>query len=244
MSVLLAAASLLVAEPVILQSSGQATGRRTHQPVRMSRNADTYPSGDLLEGQPNLFPGVEWRNVRVRTVDATAFPGSDWQPAGHCRGPNGLYGLVYRAAGDADDRPTEEVAFYYQKIVFARPSQSNIGSSGEDGARRAPDSFFDIFTDLGEDRAALNRHGQLTVSNIGSSGEDGVSRRAPSNIGSSGDDGVEPAANRHGNLTVSNIGSSGEDGVRAPGTTRAVTSVQWPYQLSAATLQSSNHCPQ
>lgn len=221
MSIVLVAASLLLSEPVSPAQSTQHAGtHRVQQPARLSRRSDTYPQDDLLAGQPNLFPGVEWRNIRIRTVGASAFPGVEWQPAGHCRGPDGLYGLVYRAAASGN-RPTEEVSFYYQKIVMARPSNSNIGSSGDDGVRRTPDSFFDVFTDLGEARAS-------------SSG-----RRSASNIGSSGEDGVRRTGNRHGNLTVSNIGSSGEDGVRSV----ATTSVQWPYRLDAAALNSSNYCP-
>jgi hypothetical protein len=154
MSMILIATSLLLTGAPTSDAAEQRTEQRVSERIR-HRDRASYPANDLLSGQTNRFPGVDWTSVEIRQVAPTAFPGVDWQPAGHCRGQNGQVGYVYRASGDADDRPTEEVAFYYQKIVFAAAPSArtsrNIGSSGEDGVS--------------------------TQSNIGSSGQDGV--RAP-----------------------------------------------------------------
>ncbi|MBR9825676.1 MAG: hypothetical protein GYB36_07715 [Alphaproteobacteria bacterium] len=136
MSILLmAAASLFIAEAQQDQATGQASSHRRHRPATIARTSDAnYPADDLLAGQPNQFPGVDWQAVEVRTVSADAFPGVDWREAGQCRASDGRVGTVHRAAaGDADDRPTEEVAFYYQKVTFV----GERGVVGEDGLARA-----------------------------------------------------------------------------------------------------------
>lgn len=197
---LMAAASLLATDADFQQrerGSGLATGRRTYEPVRAAGN---YPANDLLAGQPNQFPGVDWSGIEIRQVDATAFPGVDWQPAGHCQGRNGQVGYVYRARGNSNERPTEEVNFYYQKILFAQaPSGDGRGvhqpGSGATGATRRR----------------------------------GVERE---NIGSD----LSATANTETEVFRDDMGQ-----VQSP--RRTAASVQWPYQLSAFDISSSNHCP-
>lgn len=187
MSVILLAATLFAAD--LDQSTGMATGRRTHEPVRHSQ---TYPDGDLLAGQPNRFPGVDWQSVEVRNVGPDAFPGVDWQAAGVCQGPDNTVGYVYRAFPDVDDRPTEEVAFTYQKITWSLRDDAapNIGSSGQDGVRQRGDGG-----QRGQRRGERMQHRQ----------------------------------------------QMGQ--VQGQRSQRLVTSVQWPYQVTSFTIDSSNHCP-
>jgi hypothetical protein len=198
MSILLMAAASLLATDAHFQQSERR--QRTRRSMLEMTDSEAYPRQDLLAGQPNQFPGVDWSGIEIRQVDATAFPGVDWQPAGHCQGRNGQVGYVYRARGNNHERPTEEVSFYYQKILFAQaPSGDGRGvhqpGSGATGATRRR----------------------------------GVERE---NIGSD----LSATANAEAEVFRQDMGQ-----VQSP--RRTAASVQWPYQLSAADIASSNHCP-
>lgn len=91
-------------------ASGQATGKRQHMPIRTRTTYDAP-----------LAKGSVW--VRVSTPWAACRVGARY-PSLELGGGAKRYVLQdvtvasCGGSGDADDRPTEEVAFYYNRIAF------------------------------------------------------------------------------------------------------------------------------
>ena len=95
-------------------ASGQATGKRQHMPVLSGAEGplQTSPISDQPRGK-----GSVW--IRVGTPWSACRVGARY-PSLSLAGGAKAYLLedvtVASCGGDADDRPTEEVAFYYNKV--------------------------------------------------------------------------------------------------------------------------------
>ena len=87
-------------------ASGQATGKRQHMPVRVRTYYD----------QPQS-KGSVW--IRVATPWAACRVGARYPSLRLAEGARAytLEDVTVASCGDADDRPTEEVAFYYNKVT-------------------------------------------------------------------------------------------------------------------------------
>lgn len=89
-------------------ASGLPTGKRQHKPFTITKPVDAS-SPVLMEG---LLKGDSF------SVEVTSFrrTGGRWMPVVTVRLDNAFVGAM--GPQSADDRPTEEVAFYYNRIAF------------------------------------------------------------------------------------------------------------------------------
>lgn len=93
-------------------ASGQATGKRQHKPLAMK----TYYDAPLPQGSVRVKVKMPWLACRVGATYPRLELGGGGKTyvledvrVASCGGRS--------ASGDADDRPTEEVAFYYNSIM-------------------------------------------------------------------------------------------------------------------------------
>ncbi|WP_323763088.1 hypothetical protein [Maricaulis sp.] len=146
MSILLVAASLVLAEPSALQASGQTTVQQRQIPVQtpgqthidppdmrqaaVMTEAEAFPGVDWLAGQPNTaFPGVDWSEMQVSRVGHTAFPGVDWRPVGHCQASDGAVRTVERYVPGRGRQAFERIT-----VV----GEDGLASAGENSVTAAP----------------------------------------------------------------------------------------------------------
>jgi len=88
-------------------ASGQATGKRMHKPLRITRPLD--------QGSVSLKLKSGWADCRV----GMRLPSLEIGGGGQSYVLQDVtVASCGSASGAADDRPTEEVAFYYNKIAF------------------------------------------------------------------------------------------------------------------------------
>jgi hypothetical protein len=101
--------------------TGQATGKRQHLPIRARTYYDQQrlPVGSKLTVRVTkpLAKGSVW--VRVMTPWAACRVGARYPSLRLADGAQAytLEDVTVASCGDADDRPTEEVAFYYNKVT-------------------------------------------------------------------------------------------------------------------------------
>lgn len=97
-------------------ASGRATGKRQHKPLTISKEWDaTSPqlARPLAKGSVWIRVATPWAGCRV----GARYPALELTE-GTKRYMLQDASIASCARGDADDRPTEEVAFYYNKIAF------------------------------------------------------------------------------------------------------------------------------
>ena len=89
--------------------TAQATGKRQHLPLR----ARTYYDAPLPQGSVRVKVKMPWLACRV----GASYPRLELAGGGKRHVLEGVtVASCGRSSGDADDRPTEEVAFYYNSI--------------------------------------------------------------------------------------------------------------------------------
>ena len=100
-------------------ASGLPTGKRQHKPFTITKPVD--------KASPLLFASLV--NGEPVSVEVTSFSrtGGRWMPLVTARLDNAFVAAI--GPQSADDRPTEEVAFYYNRIAF---SYAATGTTVED----------------------------------------------------------------------------------------------------------------
>ena len=91
------------------ETVGQATGKRQHLPIR----ARTYYDAPLAKGSVWVRVSSPWAACRV----GARYPSIELGGGAKRYVLQDVTVVSCGRSGDADDRPTEEIAFYYNKVT-------------------------------------------------------------------------------------------------------------------------------
>ena len=92
--------------------AAQATGKRQHKAITITKEWDAR-SAPLPQGSVRVKVRMPWLACRV----GASYPRLELAGGGKTYVLEDVTVASCRASGDADDRPTEEVAFYYNRIL-------------------------------------------------------------------------------------------------------------------------------
>jgi type VI secretion system secreted protein Hcp len=101
-------------------ASGLPSGKRQHKPFTITKQVDS--------ASPVLFEAAIKGDPLAVEVTSFERTGARWRPFRTVRLENAFVGSI-GPQSSVDDRPTEEVAFYYNKIAF---SYAQTGTTVED----------------------------------------------------------------------------------------------------------------
>jgi hypothetical protein len=88
-----------------------------HEPTRRAfETASAGPLGGAADAGEEQEAQL---STKVETMDEREQPGGELTDEQLEKVPGGTFVKSWSTSGDADDRPTEEVAFYYNRIAFS-----------------------------------------------------------------------------------------------------------------------------